>query len=581
MIIERLAHTCFVVHADEQQIVFDPAMDFYNNMWMFDCTRTLTTGFIQDVSAIFISHSHVDHFHIPTLFFANRDLPIYLPIKDQHSRWPMRDELLEYGFQNILYLKDWETVTVSNLKITGIPAPDSIEGIPQISFLVESPTVNFLNTVDTLEEETIFQQIKATHQIDILTLPVNCSYNHLNIRNQMSPGTAIQTVELLNPSLFIPTGINFCHEKKISPVAVPMFPYDDTLNHLPIFQSSIPSDTVFLNLKDHHILKYSISDGKNQYSVTPKEGVQVTLDTQLNNTRGRMISHLTDVFYRDEYYFGYQPTPPFTKWRKMWVDCLDELFLLGINPKRELEDMLVRIPIGSLLAPIIHFFPMATKYISTHSESTFFEIVAESLMEINHETSETDYVKRLYHILRRYSSKRQHVLEISQLEYLKYLQFLHIKNRPIIPTGIKKEQIDYMMQRQLKNDMKASHYIYPKLNPIYSPIKATAKTLNVYSGKTVLKTCESIKEILFLPAFQKKDSGNLNLKMLPFSSKEKELVFLLLEEDGNASIEQLCARYKYTKEEWGRLFEKIMSFEPFAIDFHWYPGTGYQWNIEL
>lgn len=581
MIIERLVHSCFLVHAGEQKVLFDPAMDFYNAFWMSGCNRPLPTPFLQEVAAVFISHSHADHFHLPTLFMADRSLPIYLPAGDLDSAWSMHEELSKYGFQHVIHLQPWESVTISNLTVTAVPAPDSIEGIPQTSYLTESSDVGFLNAVDTLEKEEIFRRVRDEYRVDILSLPVNCSFNVLNIRNQMSPATALMTVETIRPAVFLPTGVNLCEEKTLAPVDVPMFPHDVSLEKTKAFQAAVPEGTRLVPLPDHHVLTYEVIEGTVHCTVTFQEEKVPDSEAVQSRTRGRILSNLLDVFYRDEHYFGYNQYPPFAVWRERIVGCLDDLLRLGVDPREELAALVARIPISYISAPLLRYFRKSVAALSVSEEALATELVAESLLCLDGDMSERDYIRSLYRLLIRKTEGQGVAAAVARLEYQKFLQMTHLQNRPPFPAGIGKEAAETMLMRQLDNDMKACAFLYPRWNPIYTPIRLSAQTLHVYAGKPIQEGGREGPEVLYVPAFQRKENGALKLNLLPLGARESELALVLLEDEGRSSLDELCARTCFEKSEAARFFEKVLLFEAFAFDFHWYPGTGYRWDVDI
>ena len=73
MEIKLVSHACALIKGDQFCMLTDPWLtgEVFNNGWGLvfasDQTHTLTDQEIQDLTHIFISHEHPDHFHIPSL----------------------------------------------------------------------------------------------------------------------------------------------------------------------------------------------------------------------------------------------------------------------------------------------------------------------------------------------------------------------------------------------------------------------------------------------------------------------------------------------------------------------------------
>jgi len=84
-----------------------------------------------DVTHIYISHHHEDHFHAPTLDLYSRSIAVLIPEFEyaSHARAAsMRRSLNQLGFNNVIPLKSWETISVDlgdPLTLTLIPSARS------------------------------------------------------------------------------------------------------------------------------------------------------------------------------------------------------------------------------------------------------------------------------------------------------------------------------------------------------------------------------------------------------------------------------------------------------------------------
>ncbi|WOI60947.1 MBL fold metallo-hydrolase [Streptomyces fradiae] len=163
---------------------------------------------LSNVSAIVITHSHCDHFHPPTFLHFGKQTPVVIPAADRNVEYPMAKELAEHGFSNVIEIEAGETVTLSGLRITSIAAPNSIEGIAQQSILIDDGKNRILHGADTLEDFETFERLREEGPIRLALLPLNCSLNYQNLRNQMSPGTWLEAAAVLRPEAMVPLGIN-------------------------------------------------------------------------------------------------------------------------------------------------------------------------------------------------------------------------------------------------------------------------------------------------------------------------------------------------------------------------------------
>ena len=118
MEIKLLSHACALIKGDEFCLLTDPwlAGEVFNNGWglvsSLDKTHKLTDQDIDDITHIYISHEHPDHFHVPSLraILERRDdaTPIKVLIKKDERTKDVELVLNNIGFKSVIRLPHME-----------------------------------------------------------------------------------------------------------------------------------------------------------------------------------------------------------------------------------------------------------------------------------------------------------------------------------------------------------------------------------------------------------------------------------------------------------------------------------------
>jgi hypothetical protein len=130
-----LGHACLRFGGTRGALICDPwlsTVPIYGNTavkYPFLAHEQLARAL--DVTHIYISHHHEDHFHVPSLDLYSRSVAVLIPAFEYvaHPRAAsMRRSLKELGFENVIPLKSWETITIDlgePLALTLIPSAKS------------------------------------------------------------------------------------------------------------------------------------------------------------------------------------------------------------------------------------------------------------------------------------------------------------------------------------------------------------------------------------------------------------------------------------------------------------------------
>jgi hypothetical protein len=120
-----------------------------------------------NVTHVYISHHHEDHFHIPSLDLYPRDTTLLIPAFEyvRHARAEsMRRTLEKLGFSKVITLQSWETIVIDlgeRLELTLIPSAQSRwHDWENSGLILKSSDWTALNLNDNLVDDTLLDQIQ-------------------------------------------------------------------------------------------------------------------------------------------------------------------------------------------------------------------------------------------------------------------------------------------------------------------------------------------------------------------------------------------------------------------------------------
>ena len=170
MKVEFITHACLKLSDSFGTLCCDPWLlnepVFNLSTWKFPPNPARPEVTVRDVDYLLITHTHEDHFHIPSLHYFSRDTPIFLSAFDRHPS--LRAHTLEItlrklGFHQIRRLNDWETVQLDeHCELTMIPSSFSrSQDWENAGFVLRTPDCTLLNLNDNINDEALCNEIKS------------------------------------------------------------------------------------------------------------------------------------------------------------------------------------------------------------------------------------------------------------------------------------------------------------------------------------------------------------------------------------------------------------------------------------
>lgn len=167
-VLQYVTHACLKFLGDDGALICDPWLlnepvaNF--SLWKFPPAAVPVEAATADVRWVYVTHSHEDHFHIPSLNLLPRDTTILLRDYGRGSD-PRADSmaraLVELGFADIRRLPAWETVQLgADFRLTVIPhAPSRVHGWENSGFVLEQGAVRVLNLNDNVADHELCRKL--------------------------------------------------------------------------------------------------------------------------------------------------------------------------------------------------------------------------------------------------------------------------------------------------------------------------------------------------------------------------------------------------------------------------------------
>ncbi len=168
--VEFISHATLKIRGDFGTLLCDPWFlnePVYNlSTWKFPAAAVPPEEVARDVDYLYITHSHEDHFHIPSIDYIDRDVQVYLPAYNEHPAiraQTVERVMRELGFHNIRKLHSWETIKLGGVTpFTVVPSAKTRDQDWENSgFVIEHPDCTLLNMNDNVNDEELCKDIKA------------------------------------------------------------------------------------------------------------------------------------------------------------------------------------------------------------------------------------------------------------------------------------------------------------------------------------------------------------------------------------------------------------------------------------
>ncbi|GGR04205.1 MBL fold metallo-hydrolase [Streptomyces pilosus] len=565
MQITRVQHTCFVFETDEGRLAVDPALDYFGNLWSPRGRNRLASQLLSDISAVVITHSHCDHFHPPTFLHFDKETPIVIPAADRDSEFPMVKELAEHGFRNVIEIEAGGNVQLAGLSITSIASPNSIEGIAQQSILIDDGKNRILHGADTLEDFETFRRLREEGPIRLALLPLNCSLNYQNLRNQMSPGTWLEAAAVLRPQAMVPLGINEGQRSGVSALDAPWFPHNEALYRDRTLRAGMPEETHLLALDDGQSIVLDDAPLTTDTPITTQSDTDDSGATDIETALGRLWSILLDIHIRDRHYFGLVRTMPHDAWRDAWLECRARIEDLLPTWHTVLLNATSSLPDSRITAPVLRWFPTTSRHLMSRGDAAG-QIVLDSLWLLDHTMTETDYAQALYTWLAAQVRAEPTALWRCRLEYSSWLQQRQEPKRAALPRGFDPATTQEWINRQAAADVRSAPFVYPRFHPAFGPFDtATAPDSTTTAAPLALHSL-------------RRHEGRLQSAVLVLKDADALLGRAIDQANGSLSITDLCTQQGLSPHDYETFYVRLMRFAPYCIEHHWYPSQAMVWR---
>ena len=137
---------------------------FNLSTWKFPPARVPPDEVVRDIDYLFITHSHEDHFHVPSLDRFSRDVQVLLPAYDNHPglRAQTTERVLRaLGFHRIRRIRSWDTFLLGGVTpLTVIPSANTRDqDWENAGFVIDHPGCRLINMNDNLNDEALCDEI--------------------------------------------------------------------------------------------------------------------------------------------------------------------------------------------------------------------------------------------------------------------------------------------------------------------------------------------------------------------------------------------------------------------------------------
>lgn len=163
-----VTHACIKVEGRFGALLCDPWFlnePIYNfSTWKYPLASMPPEEVLAGVTHVYISHTHEDHFHIPSIDLLPRDVTVLMADYGWHPgnrAATMERTIRLLGFTNIRVLRAWETLSLEpDLKVTLVPAAASkARDWENTGLVIEHPSARILNMNDCPSDQALYEEM--------------------------------------------------------------------------------------------------------------------------------------------------------------------------------------------------------------------------------------------------------------------------------------------------------------------------------------------------------------------------------------------------------------------------------------
>ena len=173
-----VSHACLRYEIDDIVLLTDPWLTddpiYCDSIYKFPHTNSKAAKAYQGANWLYISHTHEDHFHIPSLKLFSKDINIIVPNFNDHNQGRranlLKETLICLGFKNLHVLNSWQVLSISpRLSFQLIPSAKSRKFDWENSgLLIKYMNKTILNMNDNVADQDLCMDILKYHKkIDI------------------------------------------------------------------------------------------------------------------------------------------------------------------------------------------------------------------------------------------------------------------------------------------------------------------------------------------------------------------------------------------------------------------------------
>ena len=165
-----VSHACLKIEGEFGKLLCDPW--FLNEpvygyvLWKFPAAVIPPEELLKDVDYLYITHSHEDHFHVPSIDRIPRDVKVILAEYAHHPC--LRAQTIErvmraMGFHDITKMMPWESLALgAETTLTVVPSAKSRDHDWENSgFVIDHPGCRLINMNDNVDDEELCEDIHA------------------------------------------------------------------------------------------------------------------------------------------------------------------------------------------------------------------------------------------------------------------------------------------------------------------------------------------------------------------------------------------------------------------------------------